>query len=93
MTKEIKIKPLTKRQREAILDRDDHTSQMRTYSEEKGWHLASYCDNPEDCNDLQVHHIKPRRKCKTQEEADNPRNLITLFSCLHTGICKKRRIK
>ena len=89
-----KIKPLSKSQREAILKRDDYQSQMRHYTEEKGWHTGGYCeDGGEGCTNLEVHHIKPRRTCETQEEADNARNLITLYSCEHTGVCKDRKMK
>ena len=89
-----RIKPLSKAQRDAIVARDDGQSQMRHYTEEKGWYTGGYCeDGGEGCNDLQVHHIKPRRTCETQEEADNPRNLITLYACEHNGKCKDRKIK
>lgn len=81
---------LTKRQREAILERDEHTSQMRHYSEEKGWHTGGYCiDGGENCTDLHIHHIVPQR----EGGSDEPENLITLFACEHVGVCKQQKIR
>lgn len=81
---------LTAKQRKAILERDDNTSQMRHYSEEKGWHKGGYCeDEGEGCTDLHVHHIKPQRSGGN----DEPENLITLFACEHVGVCKQEKIK
>lgn len=85
---------ITEKQRHLILDRDDHTSQLLHYNEEKGWHRGGYCG--EGCDSLHVHHIEPvrigRLRGKTREEIDDPRNLITTFKCEHVGICDKRRI-
>lgn len=87
--------PITKNQRKAILERDNHTSQMRHYSEEKGWHTGGYCE--EGCDNLHVHHISPRRiesdKGKTREQVNDPRNLITLYQCEHVGICRDRKME
>lgn len=75
---------LTERQRKAIIERDEGTSQMRHYSEQKGFHRMK----AEDCVDcdgkgcgLQVHHIQPQRT----EGADEPENLITVYQCEHNG--------
>lgn len=82
---------LNKKQREAILDRDDHTSQLRTYSEEEGWHNAEgYCeDEGATCQWLHVHHIEPQRT----GGSDDSTNVITLFACQHIGYCPGGRIK
>lgn len=81
---------LTKKQREAILERDNHTSQMRHYSEEEGWHTGGYCeDGGEGCSHLAVHHIKPQR----EGGSDEPENLITLFECEHVGRCPSGKIR
>jgi hypothetical protein len=81
---------LTKKQRQAILERDDYTSQMRHYSEDEGWHHGGYCeDGGKECTDLHVHHIIPQR----EGGLDEPENLITLFACEHIGVCKQQKIK
>lgn len=74
----------TKRQRDWILKRDNDTSQMRHYSEEKGWH----CKNPSTCKGCggegcprEVHHINPQGN----GGKDNPKNGIVLFRCEHVG--------
>ena len=80
---------LSKRQRDAILNRDDHQSQLRTYSEEKGWHNGTHCINPENpCTSLHVHHIIPQR----MGGKDSPENLITVPECIHVGRCRDNRI-
>lgn len=88
---EEKSKPLTRKQRKAILSRDNHTPQERGYSEEKGWHKkhdpCPYDGKP--CDSLDVHHIEPRRVGGKNE----PENLITVSSCFHTGRCRSGRIK
>lgn len=75
---------ITKRQREWILRRDNDTSQMRHYSEEKGWH----CKDPSTCSGCdskgcprEVHHINPQGN----GGVNRPQNLITLQRCEHTG--------
>lgn len=79
---------LTEKQRQAIIIRDEETSQMRHYSEQKGF----FKKKKEDCLNcdgqgcgLQVHHIDPRRN----GGGDEPNNLITLFQCEHNGKKKK----
>lgn len=89
---------LTERQRNAILERDGHTSQMKHYSEVLGFYRGGYCidDSWEECTSLQVHHIQPQRymyrEGATREEVDDPKNLITLFECEHNGTCKFRKL-
>jgi hypothetical protein len=85
-----KVKPLTKRQRDRIVERDEHQSQMRTYTEKDGWtNKVHHCPfDGQGCKHLQVHHIVPRRCGGTNE----PDNLITLCSCQHIGKCPDRRI-
>ena len=75
---------LTERMRTWIIKRDEGTSQLRHYSETKG-----FCKrDPKDCKDcngqgcgLQVHHIDPRRN----GGGDVPDNLLTLLQCEHNG--------
>lgn len=81
---------LTKKQRDAIIERDGGTSQLRHYSEEKGFYKEPNCiydGNP--CPHLEVHHIKPQRTGGKDEAT----NLITLKACEHTGRCPSGRIK
>lgn len=86
MSKEI----IPKKLRKKILERDNHTSQMRHYDEEKGWHTGGYCDDGgEGCENLHVHHITPQR----MGGKDEPDNLITVFSCEHNGVCPDEKIK
>lgn len=80
---------LTQKQRQAILERDNHQSQMRHYSEEEGWHTGGYCDEPQSCEHLQVHHIVPQ----SEGGSDEPNNLITLSECEHNGRCPSGKIK
>lgn len=74
---------ITDSQRKKILERDEHTSQMRHYSEKGGFQKG--CG---DCplkgttgKKLQVHHINPNGNGGTND----PQNLITVFECEHTG--------
>lgn len=79
----------TRKQRNAILERDGNDSQFRHYTEEKGFHTRGYCKTPkEPCDHLEVHHIKPRR---VGGDAD-PRNLVTVSKCEHVGICPSGRL-
>lgn len=81
----------TDRQRQAILERDEYQGQMRHYNEDRGWFTGGYCDVPLSCQSLHVHHIVPQRILSaqgyTREEINDPTNLITLYSCEHTGQC------
>jgi hypothetical protein len=81
----------TDRQRQAILERDNFQGQMRHYSEDRGWFTGGYCDVPLSCQSLHVHHITPQRILSSQgfsrEQINSPENLITLYSCEHTGQC------
>lgn len=71
---------LSKKQRDSILERDDYTSQLRHYSEEKGWHtIDPYL--PEGKAKPHVHHIVPQRN----GGEDEPDNLITVWEHEHTG--------
>lgn len=80
---------LSKKQRQSILDRDNHQSQVRTYNEERGWHTLNHCADPENpCTSLHVHHIVPQR----WGGKDEPNNLITVPECVHVGRCKSGRI-
>jgi 5-methylcytosine-specific restriction endonuclease McrA len=84
-------KPLTTKQRKAILERDNHTPQQRGYTEDRGWH-KSHDPCPYDgkpCTSLQVHHIEPRRT----GGQNTPKNLLTISECFHVGRCKDNRIK
>lgn len=81
---------ITRKQRLSILERDNHTSQMRHYSEERGWYKNSNCPyDGKKCNSLHVHHIKPVRT----GGKDTPENLITVFSCEHVARCPEGRIR
>jgi hypothetical protein len=81
---------LTKQERLSILQRDDFHSQLRNYSEEKGFHTNENCpyDN-RPCPHLEVHHVLPVGAGGKNE----PENLITLFSCQHVGRCPSNRIR
>lgn len=83
--------PLTKGERDSIVERDEHTGQMRGYDEERGWHKKDgYCpDKGATCQWFEVHHVKPRGAGGTND----PENLITLFACHHTGKCPGGRIR
>ena len=85
---------VTFRQRKSIIERDGGTSQIRHYSEERGWHTGGYCDESETCTNLHVHHVGTRRNMRdsTREEVDAPENLITTFSCEHVGVCPDGKI-
>ena len=74
-------RPLKDWERKKILERDNYTSQMRHYSEEKGWHTG--CDNcpcPEH-QFVEVHHVNPNGN----GGSNDPPNLLTIFRCEHTG--------
>lgn len=79
---------LTKRQREAILERDDNQGQMRHYNERDGWHTGGYCDDPSSCTHLNVHHISTQRNGGN----DDPKNLITIYECEHNGRCPEGKV-
>jgi len=82
---------ITKKQRQYILDRDDHHTQMRTYSEEKGWttEVAHCATLGEGCETLHVHHLIPSRA-----GGDTlPDNLLTIAECQHTGRCQAGKIR
>lgn len=65
---------------------------MRHYSEERGFHQEGYCgEESKNCPHLHCHHIKPHRT--NNGASENPRNLITLSSCEHNGICPSRKIR
>src|SRR3989304_7659828 len=84
-----KTLPLTPKQRQAILHRDNHHSQLRHYSESKGWYVDERC--PYDnlpCGHNEVHHILPRGAGGN----NSPENLITVAECVHTGRCPSGRI-
>lgn len=81
------IAAITQKQRLKILLRDGGKSQMRHYTEEKGWHNGGYCED-EICEHLQVHHIETQRN----GGGDYPENLITLSQCEHNGVCPSRKI-
>lgn len=75
---------LTKRQRDSILERDNHHSQMRHHDESGGMapmneKRCKAC-NGQGCK-LQVHHIETQRI----GGEDVPENLITLYECEHNG--------
>jgi hypothetical protein len=95
---ELFMERLTKGQRQAILERDDYTSQMRHYSEEKGFYNNEACPyDGQPCDHLSVHHVLPvregARRGMKPEDVNDPSNLITIFSCEHTGVCPSRRIR
>lgn len=79
----------SQKQRDWILERDNHTSQLRSYNEEDGWNNKGYCHEGGGCNHLHVHHIQPQR---TGGE-DSAQNGITLFECQHTGKCPSGKVK
>ena len=80
---------LSKKGRQDILKRDSNQSQMRHYSEEKGWYKNKNCEyDGEPCGHLHVHHLKTRR----QGGDDEPENLLTLSECEHNGRCPSERI-
>lgn len=79
----------TQKIRRAVLRRDNFKSQLRKYSEERGWHRhGGYCARPDDCNWYQVHHITPQRMGGGSEM----QNMITLAECQHVGRCSGCRI-
>ena len=82
-----RVRPLTAKLRKAILERDNFTSQIRTYTEEDGWTNRGYCEDDSTCAHLEVHHISPRG----QGGGNVPENLITLFKCQHVGYCPSGR--
>ena len=86
-----KSKPLTKKQRNWILARDNYQSQLRTYNEKDGWttKVAQCQVSGNGCPHLHVHHIKSRRAGGTND----PSNLLTIPSCVHTGRCPSNRIR
>ena len=67
---------LSKKQRKWVLDRDNHQCQFPVYDEKRGWHVCGSRDR------LQTHHLCPQRwgkaEGKTEEELDDPYNLLTL---------------
>lgn len=82
---------LTERMRSWIIKRDDNQSQLRHYTEKKGFKTKDVetckdCDG-EGCG-LQVHHIDPRRNGGD----DVPDNLITVLQCEHNGKKKKGKL-
>lgn len=84
----------TDRQRRAILERDNYQGQMRHYDEVQGWHTGGYCPEWQSCDSVHVHHITPQRVANingwSREDINDPDNLITLYSCEHTGQCPRR---
>lgn len=81
---------ITPKQRKAILKRDNNHSQMRHYSEEKGWYKNENCPyDGKPCTKLEVHHIVPQHL----GGEDEPNNLLTISACEHRGVCPDRRIK
>ena len=74
---------LTPAQRNAIIQRDNNTSQMRHYSEKRGFHTGCQVGCPVEAikRKLQVHHINPFGNGGTND----PENLITLYQCEHVG--------
>ena len=73
---------LTQGQRNAIVQRDEGTSQMRHYSEEQGFHKGcAECPSKKGQPKLQVHHINPNGN----GGSNDPQNLNTIFECEHTG--------
>ncbi len=86
---------LTTKQRNSILDRDDHQPQMRHYDEERGWHKGGLCGT-DNCGHLHVHHIVAIRTAEglgwSRDETNRPENLITLAQCEHNGVCPSKRI-
>lgn len=79
----------TERERNAILERDDHTSQLRNYSERSGFKAHDGCIfDGRPCKNLQVHHIDTQRN----GGGDTPDNGITLYECQHNGRCPENRI-
>lgn len=67
----------TRNQRLWCLDKAGHQSEMRHYSENKGWH--HWERRPEDA--LHVHHIDPQGN----GGGDNPFNAIVLYEREHVG--------
>lgn len=81
---------LTDKERRSIRDgRDEGEPQLPLYSEELGWALLGYCDEPKDCNHLEVNHIVNQADGGT----DDPYNLITIPKCIHVGVCPSGLIK
>lgn len=67
---------LSKKQRQAILERDEYQCQFPVYDEDRGFHACGRKGR------LEVHHLRPQRQGKsegmTEEELDRPENLLTL---------------
>jgi len=79
----------TQKVRGQVLKRDNFASQLRKYTEEKGWFRhGGYCRRPENCDWLQVHHITPQRMGGSSQME----NMITLTECQHIGRCPGCRI-
>ncbi len=74
---------LTDKQRQAILQRDNHTSQMRHYSEEKGFTTGcqNNCPVEEIKRKLHVHHVNPHGNGGSNDAT----NLLTIYECEHVG--------
>ena len=87
------IKQITRKFRLHILERDEHVSQLRHYSEERGWHKGGYCRLGEEgkCPHLHIHHIYPQRQAVyegwSEKQIHDPENLLTVASCVHVGKC------
>lgn len=72
---------LTENQRRAIIERDNHTSQMRHYTEQCGFKPGCIdCPLPEQ-QKLHVHHVDPHGNGGTNDAV----NLLTIFECEHVG--------
>lgn len=76
-------RPLTQAERRSILERDEYTSQMRHYSEKRGFYKGcAECPlKGKSKPKLQVHHVNPNGN----GGANEPENLITVNECEHVG--------
>ena len=80
--------PLTKKQRDWVLERNGGKCQYCWKDEGGKWHRCGRSDCPE------VHHIIPEGFANENVKSmdpNSPENLITLCSAHHTGKKRKRR--
>lgn len=91
---------ITAKQRKAVLERDDFQGQLPVWVEDRT--VRGYCSDPPSCpeSQLHVHHVEPRSwlsyhnhtERNLREEINDPRNILTVASCIHVGVCRQRRI-
>lgn len=82
--------PFTKKERNSIVfGRDEGEPQLPLYDESIGWALLGYCDEPKECDHLELNHITNQ----SDGGPDDPYNAITIPKCIHVGVCPSGKIK